>query len=258
MTIHLEQIIHDIERMSATLGTGDRREWLRQARRLLRDHDRGRLATKITSHHDTRGHLLVPQPLGDLEERIPAPRAPFTHTVAAADGSNIAPERSSPVRFYVLNMGLVTFCYGEHPGATITSQAQLYYRPEDLYWDEKRQRPVDEKRLSLLMRVEEIAALPTLVAQVEGPCIALVDGQLILWALQGEEVEDRDRLLGRLMDAFEQLRDMRVPIVGYISDTESFELVNTLKIYLCPTSPDRCQQCHAKGAAEVQLCYHLN
>ena len=50
---------------------------------------------------------------------------------------------------------------------------------------------------------------------------------------------------------------MRVPVLGYISNTASLELIKALRIYLCPTSPERCRDCHARGEEEVQLCYHL-
>lgn len=257
MTLHLEQIIRDIEQMSVALTATDRRQWLREARRLLESYDRTRLTEKLERHHREPRPLLAPLPLGDLEERIAAPLAPRSYAVLAADGSNVPPDRDGPGRYYLLNTGLVTLGYGEEPRATLEAMAQLYYRPEDLYWDEKRLFPIDSQRLSLLMRVEEIAALPDLADGIEEPCIALVDGQLILWGLQSES-EDRWHLMERLIDAFERLRDRRIPIVGYISDTESFELVNALRIYLCPTSPQACQQCHERGAAELALCYHLN
>jgi hypothetical protein len=258
MTLKLEQIIKDIDTMSTELGASDRRAWLREARRLLRDHDRDRLAEKLARHEDARSTRLASHPLGGLHERIAAPPVPFNHSVVAVDGSNIAPDPDSLARFYVLNTGLVTLRYGDAPDATIDSRASLYYRAKDLYWDEQRQRPVDGNRLSLLMRVEEVAVLADLAEQVDGPCVAMVDGQLIMWGLQTEHADDQRRLLTRLLDAFDRLKERRVPVVGYISGTESFELVNALKIYLCPTSPDRCRQCHAKGEAEVQLCYHLN
>ncbi|MGH2543191.1 MAG: DNA double-strand break repair nuclease NurA, partial [Ardenticatenaceae bacterium] len=257
MSLRLEQITQDIDRMSLALNASERRAWLLEARRLLRDHDSARLDRKLQAHSAEGGTTLAPVPLGDLRQRIPAPRAPDNYAVVATDGSNIAPDRDNPARYYVLNTGVVTLCYGDAPRAGIEARAQLYYQPADLYWDENRQRPMDSQRLSLLMRVEEIAALPDLAEQVAEPCVALVDGQLIMWGLQSER-QDRWRLMERLLEAFDRLQGLGVPVVGYISDTESFELVNALKIYLCPTTPDRCQQCHTQGRAELELCYHLN
>ncbi len=257
MTLHLDQIIYDIDRMSVAMSANDRRGWLQEARRLLRSHDRARLDSKLEHHRAEKGAMLAPVPLGGLDERFPAPPAPADYRVVAADGSNIPPDRDSPARFYLLNTGLVTLCYGADPAAEISARAQLFFQTADLYWDEKRQQPINSERLSLLMRVEEIAALPDLVEAVGEPCIALVDGQLVMWGLQNE-TQDRWQLMERLIDAFDRLQELRVPIVGYISDTQSFELVNTLKIYLCPTTPERCQQCHSKGEHELELCYHLN
>ncbi len=257
MTLNLEQILPDIERLGASLDTSERRAWLQQARDLLRTHDRAQLGSKLRAYRASGESMLVPEPLGDLTERRAAPPAPGAYRVVAADGSNIPPDRDNPARYYLLNTGLVTLCYGDAPSAQIEARAHLFHQTADLYWDEKRQRPIDSQRLSLLMRVEEIAALPALVAQSDEPCVALVDGQLVMWGLQNEGA-DRWFLMERMMDAFEQLRERGVPIVGYISDTQSFELVNALRIYLCPTTPERCQQCHSLGRAELELCYHLN
>lgn len=258
MTLQFEQIVPEIERMSTAVSASDRRLWLQQARQLLRSHDRARLDAKLRLNGAAHHSMLASTPMGRLDERVPAPRPPRNYTVIAADGSQIAPDREGPMRYYVLNTGMVRLCYGENSAATIDSEAGLFYKPEDLYWDDKRQRPVDGNRLDLLMRIEEIAALPRMVPHGDEPCVALVDGPLILWFLRGEHPTDQARLLGRLTDTFEQLRERRVPVVGYTSSTESFELVNALKIYLCPTTPAECQQCHARGAADVQLCYHLN
>jgi hypothetical protein len=84
----------------------------------------------------------------------------------------------------------------------------------------------------------------------------MVDGQLVMWGLQNEK-QDRWGLVERLNDAFGRLKDLRVPIIGYISGTASFELVNTLRLYLCPTSPMRCETCSPFGPPEVALCHHL-
>lgn len=258
MTLHLDQIMDDVEQLGRRLGASERRQWLDDARRLLRECDADRLESRLARNALAQRPLLAPQPLGPLEERRPAPAHPASYATVAVDGSTIAPDRGMPARYFVLNLGAVRLAYGRRPQAVIDARAQLYHRPEELYWDERRQVPVDEGRLALLMRIEEIAALPDLVEQCDEPCVALVDGQLVLWALQQERSAQKPRLLARLHEALDRLRDLETPVAGYISNTSSFELVNALRIYLCPTSPDQCRQCHARGAAEVELCYHLN
>jgi hypothetical protein len=259
MALRLEHIIHDIEEMSVSLSANDRRFWLEEARRLLYTYDRHRMLTKLGEHQKTSRPMLAPIPLGELYERVEPPDCPRDYTVVAADGSNIPPDRDSPARYYLLNSGLVTLSYGAEPSALIDSWAQLYYRHDDLYWDADQHYPIDSDRLSLLMRIEEIAVLPDLAEQTDPAlrCVALVDGQLIMWGLQ-KETKDRWNLMERLIDTFERLYELRIPIVGYISGTESFELINALRIYLCPASPTNCHACEAKGGDDLALCYHLN
>ena len=91
----VEQIIADIKKMSGSLNTSEQRAWLQEARRLLRTHDRQLLIEKLEPYWTPPYTILAPEPLGDLDERIPAPDAPATYTVVAADGSNIAPDPDS-------------------------------------------------------------------------------------------------------------------------------------------------------------------
>ncbi len=262
MTLHLEQLIRDIEQLGQSAATGERGTWLEAARDLLLTYDQPHLDAKVASelgdgNRRAFERLLIPKPLDPLGTRVPAPEAPATYTAIAADGSNVAPDRDNSAYYYVLNTGLVTLRYGDAPAAEIRAHAQLYYKPADLYWDERRLIPMDATRLSHLMRVEEIAILPDLAEQVAPPCVVMVDGQLVMWGLQNEK-KDRWGLMARLNDAFGRLRDLRVPIIGYISNTASFELVNTLRLYLCPTSPATCQTCTPYGPPDVTLCHHLN
>lgn len=258
MTLHLEQLLRDIEQLGQSASTGERATWLDDARHLLASYDPERLAARLPGNGQTVERLFVPLPIDPLDTRMSAPEPPMSYTVVAADGSNIAPDRDNPAYYYVLNMGMVTLSYGMNPHADIRAHAQMYYQPADLYWDERRFVPMDSTRLSLLMRVEEIAVLPDLVEHIEPPCVVMVDGQLVMWGLQNEQ-RDRWGLRDRINDAFDRLRDKRIPIVGYISNTESFELINTLRLYLCAIgNPSRCEVCHAVGPADVMLCHHLN
>lgn len=262
MTLHLEQLIQDIEQLGQSAAAGERGTYLDGAQELLINHDQSRLREKVErelSDLNQRRYerLLIPEPIEPPGARVAAPEAPLTYTVIAADGSNVPPDRDNPAYYYVLNTGLVTLRYGNAPMADIRTHAHLYYKPADLYWDERRLIPMDATRLSHLMRVEEIAVLPDLAEMIAPPCVVMVDGQLVMWGLQNEKA-DRWGLMARLNDAFGRLRDMRVPIVGYISGTASFEVMNMLRLYLCPTSPATCQTCSPFGPPEVALCHHLN
>lgn len=258
MTLHIEQLVGDIAAMSAQATSTDRWQWLDAARALLYDYDPERLDAALKRNQQQQRPKLAPSPQEHLATRDAPMAAPSSYTVLAADGSAIPPDRNGPSRYYVLNTGLVTLCYGDAPDARISAHAELGYLPEDLYWGEGLERPVDERKLSLLMRIRELEQLAAALETVDYPAVALVDGQLVMWMLESEADEDRAWLLDRLFAAMDRFREFGVPLAGYISDSESFEMINALRIYLCPTTPATCRQCRATGPDDVQLCFHLN
>ncbi|MFZ1769319.1 MAG: DNA double-strand break repair nuclease NurA, partial [Caldilinea sp.] len=141
------------------------------------------------------------------------------------------PDRDSPAPYYLLNTGTVTLRYGDHPSAEIGSNATFYHETSDLYWDAASDIPMNEQRAGLRMRIAELLALPELASRMAAPCVAMVDGQLVMWGLSNEG-EDRWGLVKDMMQAFDALREMRVPVLGYISNTASLDLVKSLRIYL--------------------------
>jgi hypothetical protein len=58
------------------------------------------------------------------------------------------------------------------------------------------------------------------------PSLAMVDGSLIYWFLDSLPGEARDRILPPILDAWEKLRTVGIPLVGYISASRSGEALN--------------------------------
>ncbi|MGI0490778.1 DNA double-strand break repair nuclease NurA [Alkalinema pantanalense CENA528] len=76
------------------------------------------------------------------------------------------------------------------------------------------------------------------------PTIALVDGSLIYWFLEPLPMEARDRILQPILQAWQQLRSLKVPLVGYVSASRSGEAINFLRLQTCPyTAPDCLTHC---------------
>lgn len=259
MALRLEQITMQVAELSQSLTAEQRRRWLQEARRLLREVDGGRLTAKLAANGGDRVPWLVAQPLGPLDQRTPSPPCPAEFSVIAVDGSNIPPDRHSPVRYYVINIGTAILTYGRNPAATLRSEASLYHRDEALYFDPvMRLQPVEGNRLSAKMAIAELRGLQAAARDVRGPAIALVDGSLILWSLQSEPVDVRHQLLSEYLAALDWFERRRIPVAGYISDPGSFELANALRLYLCPESPAQCRRCWETSAGELRLCYELH
>ncbi|MBD2034995.1 DNA double-strand break repair nuclease NurA [Leptolyngbya sp. FACHB-321] len=83
------------------------------------------------------------------------------------------------------------------------------------------------------------------------PSLAMVDGSLIYWFLDSLPGEARDRILPPILDAWEKLRTLGIPLVGYISASRSGEALNFLRLQACPyDTPDCPTHCSGLGDRE--------
>ncbi|MEM7064201.1 MAG: DNA double-strand break repair nuclease NurA [Cyanobacteria bacterium P01_B01_bin.77] len=107
----------------------------------------------------------------------------------------------------------------------------------------KGQRPLRDKRsrqLSLLQR----PSVPTL---------AMTDGSLIYWFLDQLPATARDQILEPILAAWDQLRQVQVPMVGYLSASRSSEALNFLRLQSCPHDQPDCQK-HCEGQTDGAPC----
>lgn len=206
------------------------------------------------------------QPLEPLDTRIDLAPAPAIHTVLATDGSQIAPSHHEIAYCYLINVGRVVLHYGQNRHPLLDSLPEVIYRPEDLYisrqWGVR-----TEEWMGYRRTVSEAAVLAELGASLEEgkspspypssliphPCLAMVDGSLIHWFLEPLPGEARDRILPPILQAWEQLRSIRVPIVGYLSAARSGEALNFFRLHTCPYLAPDCIT-HCPGATEQAPC----
>jgi len=84
------------------------------------------------------------------------------------------------------------------------------------------------------------------------PRLAMVDGSLIYWFLDPLPAEARTLILPPILRAWEQLRQHRVPLIGYLSASRSGESTNFLRLPACPyPSPDCFKHCYREGDAST-------
>ena len=197
---------------------------------------------------------LVAEIVDGLNRRYPlSPLAP-DFTVIAADGSHIDVDRHQSTRCYLINIGSVVLTYGSQPEAVLSSQPQLYSEDKDLAITPSgggREQPVEGTVLGIKRSVEECKSLAALAATLppESSTLALLDGTLILWGLEAYPDFVTDTLLinGMLkcLDAMKKLNtDRRVALASYISFPRSTDVLNVLRVVICPNDvPDCDKQC---------------
>lgn len=253
MPLQLGQVSRQIEAMAREQKAEERQRHLRLARELLRSLDpaaiRARLADKATQTPWTAA-----KPLGALNGAFPTPAAPADFSVAAADGSSMGPDRHFPIRYYVLNVGYAMLTYGSQPAARLDSRGRLYHRGEEVYISYRhRTQPVEGAILSAKMIVEELKALLEVAQAAPRPVVALTDGVIILWGLQGVDAEVRAEFLSPFLETLGRFREAGIPVADYISLPNAHDVVNALRLGVCDQRPIECARCahHAEGKEPV-------
>ncbi len=189
------------------------------------------------------------EPIEPLDTRIDLIAAPFSHTVIATDGSQIAPSHHEIAYCYLINVGRVVLHYGQNRHPILDSLPEVFYRPEDLYvsrqWGIRTEEWMGYQRtVSEAVVLAEIGTELAEDSLQNSPTLAMVDGSLIHWFLEPLPADARDRILPPMLQAWDQLRAARIPLVSYISAARSGEALNFLRLHTCPfMAPDCSTNC---------------
>ena len=260
MSLDLTRVTAQVGKMVASLkdASGEKRKRLQCALDTLKSRagDTAELRRKITSSKTT---WLVADPQGSLDGHYAAPPTPADFTVMAVDGSHIDVDRHRATRCYLINTGSVVIHYGDNPGANLFSLPRLYAEDEDLVilppGGKGREQLIEGNLLGIKRGIEECRQLATLAMEsLPGSAnLALLDGSLLLWSLAAypdfvtEALLDKS-FLSYLEDMRKLNHDRRLAIASYISFTRSADVVNALRVALCPHKPVDCDRfCSAQA-----------
>jgi len=201
---------------------------------------------------------LLAQPGSSFQGAIPASPPPDDYSVVASDGSFILPDRHSPARFYVINIGKVLLRYGAAPFADITADAEVYFRENELYVPDQIKRiPINGTLLGFKRAAAELAAVADVAAAQDGPVLALQDGTLILWGLETYPDPVVDWILESYLGAMETLKARGIPVASFISYPSSTDVVNSVRVSVCdyPLLGKRinCDDCQLRVTTENHI-----
>ena len=253
MSLDLTMVASQVISMIAGLKNGreERRRRLDFALETLGSPaiDLEKLKKKIKA---SRTSWLVAELVEGLEKHYPVPPVPTDFTVIASDGSHIDVDRHRPNRCYLINIGTVVLTYGSMPDAILTSTPQLYANDEDLVITHPgggREQPVEGNILGIKRSTEECHTLVETVTglPIDSDCLALLDGTLILWGLEAYPDFVGDILLHKglltCLDKIKKLNNERhVSIASYISFPRSTDVVNVLRVAMCPHEAADCDE----------------
>jgi hypothetical protein len=247
---------------------------LTEAQHLLHSIDADALRAKLQPGRE-KGRMpwLVAMPLGTLSGATNSGRPPPDLCIVGCDASSIPPDRHGSARYYVLNTGYAALYYGNDAHAILESESRLCFEDEDVYlFPDKRDVPIDGTLLNARMEVESLRLLQTWLRgnsqSLQGtaltssptpqspavPTLVLRDGPLTLWTLQNESDAVQDALLRGFLASLDSLRLMSIPVAGYISYTDSRDVANSLRVWLCDGQLNECEKCQH---AQRDLCLAL-
>lgn len=269
MSLDIERVASQIEDMGVRL----RAEAQEHERRL--DFALATLHSQATAFHflqnkvqASRTTWLVAGLKDELDSSYGVPACPGNFSVLATDGSHIDVDRHRPARCYLINIGSTYLRYGEAPDAILTSSPVLYSQEEELAITapppNSDEAPITGVLLGMKRSVEECRGLARMAAALEdtSPALALLDGSLILWGLAGEAYPHfvtETILENGLLKCLDEMRvaaeHKRLALASYISFPRSTEVVNVLRVALCPYQPADCDRhCAGRHASGEREC----
>jgi GNAT superfamily N-acetyltransferase len=269
MSLDLTKVAAQVGSMVARLKSGgrEREERLQNALSVLNDNslDLDKLAKKIEASQTT---WLVAGLVDGLSPHYKPPPLPPDFSVVATDGSNIDVDRHKSTRCYLINIGGVVLRYGARPEAWLESSPSLYFGDEDLViapaGEKGREQPIEGPLLGIKRAVDECRGLVRLAAELpeDAPALALFDGSLILWGLTGQTYPDfvtRVLLDEGFLSCFDGMRKLnkerRLALASYISFPRSTDVVNALRVALCPhdiiDTDKLCKECRSRECDRV-------
>ncbi|MBI4330063.1 MAG: DNA double-strand break repair nuclease NurA [Chloroflexi bacterium] len=256
MTLELSQILPQIEQAVDNLRASSREHALKKeiGLRVLRQQDSclDQLKEKLKAARTT---WLVAGLTGGLANPHSAPSLPPDFAVLAVDGSSIDFDRHRALSCYLLNTGLAYLRYGRPAEARLESYAALYSSPEDMALKDPggsgQEQRMDSALLGIKRTVEEYARAALMVEGLAPgiATLALFDGSLILWGLTAQNFPDFvvEAFLGKgLLRHLDRLHQAslawNVSVASYISYPGGADVVNVLRVALCPFSPPDCDR----------------
>jgi hypothetical protein len=110
---------------------------------------------------------------------------------------------------------------------------------------------VDELYVSLERTILELQTLADLSLENKDkgqPVVAFMDGSLIPWSV--EKLSDRYKryFLERMAKAMDVFKTASIPVIGYLSSSRATDVVNMLRVAICPFEVSDCRK----------SCSHLN
>jgi NurA domain len=265
MSLDLSKLVGQIVDLATSLKSkaGERHTKLEFALKTLRSSaaDLNTLKLKVEASKTT---WLVPGLKEDIDTGKEAPNCPANFLVLASDGSHIDVDRHQSAHCFLINIGMAQLQYGRNPDAQLLSFPTLFFKDIDVVIrsNDGRQIPIEGQLLGIKRSIEECRWLAERLYELDValPTVALLDGSLIFWRLAEQIYPDfviRELLVDGFIKYLSRLKELsrrrQVAIASYISYPRSTEVVNLLRLAVCPHPIIDCDR-YCAGKFEHREC----
>lgn len=171
-------------------------------------------------------------PTGEpVHAAFPPPAIPARHTVIAADGSQIYPDRHGVALYYLINIGSIVFRTGLERAPSIASTPEVFYKDDDLYDANGNQKPavlIDAERDR--RELAELARLAAAEAS-DAPTVAVLDNGLLLYLplLIDDQALIREKI-NQYLDELDGLRATGAAVAGVVDRPRAASVVRLLHL----------------------------
>ena len=237
MTLELSKLTAQVQAMGEEFAARQREyaDLVTLARRWLAQYaDQGE---KL--RHPARAIRAAIPTAEPLDATHPLPAIPEQFTVAAADGSQIQPDRHGAALYYLINVGSLVYRHGSGQAPEPYSQPVLGYTESDLYENGMlvAGNLLDVRRdQAEITRLADLCAAETSVGQIgnlphsDTRTIALVDGTLLLWVLEERSEEWRRAKVMAYLDQLQRIRETGAAVAAFISRPRRAEVTRLLHL----------------------------
>jgi len=233
MSLDFNEVAAQVEHMVSSIKASEivREQRLRYALDVLKTTDVDALKVKIERSIATCTWLVAG--IHDALNRThDATECPANYTAISTDGSHIDADRHMPAKCCLINIGSASLSYGDNPKALLASQPELYVNEPFM----------EGNLLGLKRAVDECLTLAELSQKTSGLVLGLLDGTLILWGIIGlENIRFvQDLLTIGFLKALDEMKTNGLPLASYISYPRSTDVVNILRVAICPFETANC------------------
>lgn len=219
-----------------------------------------------------------PVPVEPLDRCFDIPVPPKAHTVIATDGSQISPSHHEIAYCYLINIGRVVLHYGQGRHPLLDNIPEVFYRAEDLYVSRQWKISTEEwmgyrRTISEAVVLAELCTdwaksqeytsesgvkteqfstkpAPTIPNYSKVPTLAMVDGSLLHWFLEDLPNDAIAHIIPPIVEAWEQMRSVGIPLLGYLSASRSAESLSFLRPQACTYPTPNCASYCANSNSE--------